>query len=56
MTNLEWIKGMDTEQLARDIIHPCPHYDCGKCPIWDTCIGGKDAIEWLGREREEDEG
>ena len=53
MTNLEWIKGMDAEQLARDIIRPCPHYECEKCPTWDICVGGKDAMEWLEEETDD---
>lgn len=60
MTNLEWIKGMDAEQMERDILNACDYYDCEGCPIKATCEGGEKgsekAMEWLGREREEDEG
>lgn len=56
MTNLEWVRNMDAEQLARDIIAACDHYDCAECPKYSTCTEGKDAMEWLMEEHVEAEG
>jgi hypothetical protein len=56
VTNLEWIKNMDTEQMAKDILSPCSHYECRECRLNDACMDREKATEWLKKEYEEGEG
>lgn len=56
MTNLEWIRTMEAEQLARDIIAPCDHHSCGECPVRSACDNKENAMEWLGEEHREADG
>ena len=60
MTNLEWIKGMDAEQMERDILNACDYYDCERCPIKATCEGSEKgnekAMEWLMEGHKEADG
>lgn len=56
MTNFEWIKNMDAEQMAKDILNPCDHYECEECRIKRACKAHEDTMEWLREEHEEAEG
>lgn len=56
MTNLEWIKSMDAEQIARDVLVACDHYRCKKCPVNPACFNHESALKWLKEEHQEDKG
>lgn len=60
MTNGDWIRGMTDEELARHVINPCIHYECGECPwknargkcvfnagVRGKCAADNMAMEWI---------
>ena len=57
MTNLEWIKSMDAEQMVREVLCACERYTlCRKCKIRPACTDSSKAMEWLMEEHEEAKG
>ena len=53
MTNLEWIRNMDAEQLVKDVLNPCVYHHCWRCPVKDACIDYDEAMKWLREEHRE---
>lgn len=56
MTNLEWIKSMDAEQMIRDVLIACDHYRCKDCPVKPACFNRESALKWLREKHQEDKG
>lgn len=57
MTNLEWIKSMDAEQMVREVLCACERYTlCRECKIRPACTDSSKAMEWLMEEHEEAKG